>query len=34
LQSFERAAWIKHVLDKQDAPDFDGYLAEHFHEDA
>ena len=34
LQSFERAAWIKHVLGKPDVPDFDGYLAEHFHEDA
>ena len=28
LQSFEREAWIKHVLRKPDAPDFDGYLAE------
>src|SRR5438477_2431360 len=28
LQSFERAAWIKHVLRKPDAPDFNGYLAE------
>ena len=34
LQSFERAAWIKHVLRKADAPDFDGYLAEHLCEDA
>ena len=34
LQSFERAAWIKHVLRKPDAPDFDGYLAERLHEDA
>ncbi len=30
LQSFERAVWIKHVLAKSDAPDFDGYLSEHF----
>ena len=28
LQAFEREAWIKHVLRKPDAPDFDGYLAE------
>jgi hypothetical protein len=28
LQSFERAAWIKHVLLKADAPDFAGYLSE------
>jgi hypothetical protein len=34
LQSFERAAWIKHVLRKPDSPDFDGYLAEHLCEDA
>lgn len=34
LQSFERAAWVKHVLRKPDAPDFDGYLAECLHEDA
>ena len=34
LQSFERAAWIKHVLREPDAPDFDGYLAERLHEDA
>ena len=34
LQSFERAAWIKHVLCKADAPDFDGYLAEGLYEDA
>jgi len=34
LQSFERAAWIKHVLRKPDSPDFDGYLAERLHEDA
>jgi hypothetical protein len=34
LQSFERAAWIKHVLRKAEAPDFEGYLAEHLREDA
>jgi len=34
LQSFERAAWIKHVLRKPEAPDFNGYLAERLHEDA
>ncbi len=34
LQSFERAAWIRHVLRKPEAPDFDGYLAEHLSEDA
>jgi hypothetical protein len=28
LQSFERAAWIKHVLLKADAPDFAGYLSD------
>ena len=28
LQSFEREAWIKHVLKKPRAPDFEGYLAE------
>ena len=33
LQSFERAAWIKHVLCKADAPDFEGYLAENMYED-
>ena len=30
LQSFEREAWIKHVLRKPNAPDFEGYLAERF----
>ena len=30
LQSFEREAWIKHVLRKPNAPDFEGYLAEQF----
>ena len=34
LQSFERAAWIKHVLRKPDAPDFDSYLGEQLREDA
>ncbi len=34
LQSFERAAWIKHVLTKGDAPDFDAYLRERLNEDA
>jgi hypothetical protein len=34
LQTFERAAWIKHVLSKPQTPDFDGYLGEHLHEDA
>jgi hypothetical protein len=28
LQSFERDAWIKHILRKAEAPDFGGYLAE------
>jgi hypothetical protein len=27
LQSFERDAWVKHVLQRSDAPDFEGYLA-------
>jgi len=34
LQSFEREAWIKHVLRKLTAPDFEGYLAERLNEDA
>ena len=34
LQSFERAAWITHVLRKPDTPDFEGYLSEHLHENA
>jgi hypothetical protein len=34
LQNFEREAWIKHVLSKPDAPDFDGYLAERLNERA
>jgi hypothetical protein len=34
LQSFEREAWIKHILRKANAPDFDGYLAERLNEDA
>jgi hypothetical protein len=33
LQSFERAAWIKHVLRKAEAPDFEGYLAERLNDD-
>ena len=33
LQSFERSAWIKHVLEKPETPDFDGYLSEHLHAD-
>jgi len=34
LQSFEREAWIKHVLRKLTAPDFEGYLAARLNEDA
>jgi hypothetical protein len=34
LQNFEREAWIKHILRKPAAPDFDGYLAERLNEDA
>ena len=34
LQNFEREAWIKHVLRKPEAPDFDGYLSERLNEDA
>jgi hypothetical protein len=34
LQSFEREAWIEHILKKPDAPDFDGYLAERLNENA
>lgn len=34
LQAFERAAWIKHVLEKSDAPDFERYLAERLNVDA
>ena len=33
LQSFERAAWIKHVLLKADAPDFAAYLTERMNSD-
>jgi hypothetical protein len=33
LQSFERAAWIKHVLLKADAPDFAGYLSDRMNSD-
>jgi hypothetical protein len=32
LQSFERAAWIKYILRKANAPDFDGYLGERLNE--
>lgn len=28
LQSFERDAWVKHVLQRNEAPDFDAYLAD------
>jgi hypothetical protein len=34
LQAFERAAWIEHVLQKPDAPDFEGYLAATLNENA
>jgi hypothetical protein len=34
LQSFARAAWVKHVLSKADSPEFDGYLAERLRQDA
>lgn len=34
LQSFEREAWIKHVLKKPATPDFEGYLAERLNETA
>lgn len=34
LQAFERETWIKHILCKADAPDFDGYLAERLNEKA
>ncbi len=27
LQAFEREAWLVHVLQREGAPDFDGYLA-------
>jgi hypothetical protein len=33
LQNFEREAWIKHILRKATAPDFDGYLRERLNED-
>jgi hypothetical protein len=32
LQSFERQAWINHVLQKANAPDFQGYLDERLNE--
>jgi len=34
LQNFEREAWIKHILRKPAAPDFDAYLAERLRGDA
>jgi hypothetical protein len=34
LQAFEREAWIKHVLQRADAPDFERYLAERLNEEA
>ena len=34
LQSFERAAWIKYILRKANAPDFHGYLGERLNETA
>jgi hypothetical protein len=34
LQSFEREAWIKHILRNPAAPDFDGYLEERLNETA
>jgi hypothetical protein len=34
LQSFERAAWIKYILRKANAPDFHGYLGERLNEHA
>lgn len=34
LQSFEREAWIDHVLRKADAPDFEGYLSARLNEDS
>jgi hypothetical protein len=33
LQSFEREAWIKHVLCKANAPDFRAYLNERLNDD-
>jgi hypothetical protein len=34
LQSFEREAWVKHILRKPNEPDFEGYIAERLNEDA
>ena len=34
LQAFEGEAWIKHILAKASAPDFDGYLNDHLNETA
>ena len=33
VQSFEREAWIKHILRKPERPDFEMYLAERLNED-
>jgi hypothetical protein len=33
LQSFEREAWIKHILRKPNCPDFDGYLVEQLNDE-
>ena len=33
LQSFERKAWIKHILRKPNQPYFDGYLAERLNDE-
>jgi len=34
LQSFERETWIKYVLPRPNAPDFEDYLAERLNENA
>ena len=34
LQFFEREAWVKHVLRKADAPDFEAYLDDRLNEKA
>ena len=34
LQAFEREAWIKHVLARASAPDFEAYLADRLNENA
>jgi hypothetical protein len=33
LQSFEREAWVKHVLYKAGAPDFQAYIEERLNDD-